>query len=605
MINVRIQHKEVQKLSPRITVVGVGGAGGNAVNNMLASGLEGCEFVVCNTDAQALESSLCENQVQLGVTVTGGLGAGARPEVGTNAAQESLDDVMRYLEGSNMAFITAGMGGGTGTGAAPIIARACREKGILTVGVVTKPFHFEGSRRMKMAEKGIEDMQQYVDTLIVIPNQNLFRVANEKTTFAESFRMADSVLQSAVRGVTDLIVMPGEVNLDFSDIRTVMQEMGKAVIGVGEAGGDGRAVQAAEKAINNPLLDDVSMKGARAVIINICGGSDLTLFEIDEACNRIREEVDPDANIIFGSTFDATMQGTIRVSIIATGIDAVEQKMAKGGKAAAFGPHIINALTAQQQAGVVSERRFDRTQPYTADMQPAATAPATWHTQQQALHEPQGVAAARAAATMAPPLRAPAPAVAAGAYGATARRMEEMPQPEADLFQQPEYQQYGTGIPGKKPEAASAPAPVAATPRASVYNDSFIPPYPVEVQAADREPNATGYGPHFPSLAATRAPQPEHMAPSTAGYILRPPVPGAHAQQKKKSPSIFERFTNPLRHHASAEDAEGESRAESGMRVSQRPLQGTLNIDPPGGTRVADVQDDELDIPAFLRRQAN
>ncbi|HOO82373.1 MAG TPA: cell division protein FtsZ, partial [Alphaproteobacteria bacterium] len=270
-INISMQPTEVQKLSPRIIVAGMGGAGGNAVNNMISSGLEGCEFLVCNTDAQALENSMCNRKVQLGVGVTGGLGAGSKPEVGKAAAEESIEEVMQYFEGANMAFITAGMGGGTGTGAAPVIAKACRERGILTVGVVTKPFHFEGSHRMKSADAGIEEIQDYVDTLIVIPNQNLFRVANEKTTFADAFQMADSVLQAGVRGVTDLMVRPGLVNLDFADIRTAMLEMGKAMMGTGEAEGDKRAIEAAESAINNPLLDDVSMKGAHGVIINVTG----------------------------------------------------------------------------------------------------------------------------------------------------------------------------------------------------------------------------------------------------------------------------------------------------------------------------------------------
>lgn len=328
MINVRMnaptEPSSKNKLSPKIIVVGVGGAGCNAVNNMITTNVKGVNFLVCNTDAQALNGNLAEHKVQLGAILTEGLGAGAKPEIGRAAAEESLEDVMQYLEDANMAFITAGMGGGTGTGAASVIAKACRERGILTVGVVTKPFHFEGSRRMKMAEEGLSELQNYVDTLIIIPNQNLFRVVNDKTTFSEGFKMADSVLQSAVRGVTDLIVMPGLINLDFADIRSVMQEMGKAVMGAGEATGDNRAQEAAEKAISNPLLDDVSMKGAKGVIVNITGGYDMTLFEVDEACNRIRDEVDPDANIIFGSTFDETMEGTIRVSVVATGIESAE-----------------------------------------------------------------------------------------------------------------------------------------------------------------------------------------------------------------------------------------------------------------------------------------
>src|SRR5262244_3783981 len=309
------------EIKPRITVVGVGGAGGNAVNNMIRSNLEGVEFIVSNTDAQALAQSICDRRIQLGAHVTQGLGAGSRPDIGRAAAEEVLEEIIGELTGSNMVFITAGMGGGTGTGAAPVIARAAREHGILTVGVVTKPFHFEGTHRMKIAESGIQELQQYVDTLIIIPNQNLFRVANEKTTFADAFAMADQVLYSGVRGVTDLMVMPGLINLDFADIRAVMSEMGKAMMGTGEAEGENRAIAAAEAAISNPLLDDVSMKGARGVLINITGGFDMTLFEVDEAANRIRDEVDPEANIIFGSTFNQALEGKVRISVVATGID--------------------------------------------------------------------------------------------------------------------------------------------------------------------------------------------------------------------------------------------------------------------------------------------
>ena len=310
------------ELRPRITVVGVGGAGGNALNNMILAHLEGVEFVACNTDAQALANCLPERKIQLGTSLTHGLGAGARPEVGHAAAEEALDDILEQLHGSHMVFITAGMGGGTGTGAAPVIARAVREQGILTVAVVTKPFHFEGAHRMRLAEHGLTELQKFVDTLIVIPNQNLFRLANERTTFGEAFKMADQVLHMGVRGVTDLMIMPGLVNLDFADIRTVMSEMGKAMMGTGEADGERRAIDAAEAAISNPLLDEVSMRGARGVLINITGGQDMTLYEVDAAANRIREEVDSDANIIFGSTFDNSIEGRMRVSVVATGIDA-------------------------------------------------------------------------------------------------------------------------------------------------------------------------------------------------------------------------------------------------------------------------------------------
>ncbi len=321
-INISVPNDtDTPELKPRITVLGVGGAGGNAVNNMISKDLQGVDFVVANTDAQALIRAKTDRRVQLGADVTEGLGAGSRPDVGRVSAEESLDRVMAELEGSHMVFVAAGMGGGTGTGAAPVIARAAKERGILTVAVVTKPFQFEGAHRMRIAEAGIQDLESFVDTLIIIPNQNLFRIANEHTTFADAFGMADEVLYSGVRGVTDLMVMPGLINLDFADIRAVMGEMGKAMMGTGEASGERRALEAAEAAINNPLLDDSSMKGAKGVLINITGGMDITLFEVDEAANRIRSEVDPDAHIIIGSAFDKELDGLMRVSVVATGID--------------------------------------------------------------------------------------------------------------------------------------------------------------------------------------------------------------------------------------------------------------------------------------------
>jgi cell division protein FtsZ len=313
---------EVDELRPRISVIGVGGAGGNAVANMIRSDVQGVDFVVANTDAQALNASSADRRIQLGLKITQGLGAGSRPEIGRAAAEETLEDIERALEGAHMCFIAAGMGGGTGTGAAPVIAKAARDKGILTVGVVTKPFAFEGSRRTRSADSGIEELQQHVDTLIVIPNQNLFRLANSDTTFKEAFEMADEVLQQGVRGITDLMVMPGLINLDFADVRSVMGEMGKAMMGTGEASGDNRAIEAAEKAISNPLLDGVSMQGAKGVIISITGGEDMRLMEVDEAASHIKELVDPDANIIWGSAFNNDLGGRIRVSVVATGIEA-------------------------------------------------------------------------------------------------------------------------------------------------------------------------------------------------------------------------------------------------------------------------------------------
>jgi cell division protein FtsZ len=312
---------DIREMKPRITVFGVGGAGGNAVNNMIAAGLQGVDFVVANTDAQALTMSKAERIIQMGTQVTEGLGAGSQPEVGRAAAEEVIDEIRDHLTGAHMVFVTAGMGGGTGTGAAPIIAKCARELGILTVGVITKPFHFEGQRRMRFAETGIVELQKVVDTLLIIPNQNLFRVANEKTTFADAFAMADQVLYSGVACITDLMVKEGLINLDFADVRAVMREMGKAMMGTGEASGEKRALTAAEAAISNPLIDDASMKGAKGLLISITGGKDLTLYEVDEAATRIREEVDQDANIIVGATFDETLEGIIRVSVVATGID--------------------------------------------------------------------------------------------------------------------------------------------------------------------------------------------------------------------------------------------------------------------------------------------
>jgi cell division protein FtsZ len=360
--------------TPRIAVIGVGGGGTNAVNNMIAMGVNGIDFVVANTDAQALAFSRAERRVQLGPLLTQGLGAGAKPDIGRAAAEEATDEISRQLEGAHMAFVTAGMGGGTGTGAAPVIARMARERGILTVGVVTKPFDFEGPKRKRAAEAGIEELQQYVDTLIVIPNQNLFRVANERTTFQEAFKMADHVLFMGVKGVTDLMVNPGLVNLDFADIRTVMAEMGKAMMGTGEAEGENRAIRAAEAAINNPLLEDVDMRGARSVLVNITGGGDLTLYELDEAANRIRQEIDEEADMIFGSSVEDNMAGRIRVSIVATGIESskkrAEPEKAKLGAVAHFAAERNAVSDNDVQVGASQQVAMSGISP----MRPAATA---------------------------------------------------------------------------------------------------------------------------------------------------------------------------------------------------------------------------------------
>jgi len=487
VINLSIP-QEVEDLKPRITVIGVGGAGGNAVNNMVRANLVGCEFVACNTDSQAIKNSLAGRKIQLGQTVTRGLGAGSRPDVGRAAAEEAMDEILEALQGSNMVFITAGMGGGTGTGAAPVIARAARESGILTVGVVTKPFHFEGTHRMRIADAGIAELQKYVDTLIIIPNQNLFRVANEKTTFADAFKMADDVLHAGVRGVTDLMVMPGLINLDFADIRAVMSEMGKAMMGTGEADGERRAIDAAEAAISNPLLEDVSMKGARGVLINITGGSDMTLFEVDEAANRIREEVDPEANIIFGSTFEESLNGKIRISVVATGIDSEAAREPKP------------TLT------VVSGGK--------EPVAPAAAAPAP-------------------AAAAAPLLREAAASLAA----------------EAEP---------------RSPAAAMAE-------QAALAGGAFIAPKPIE--------------PAVPRPAQVAAP-------------VAPPEAAAAAPAKKRGPSLFERVTGVARARTSA--------AASTPAERPAPTQPRLGaVDPADRLGVSKGDDELLDIPAFLRRQAN
>ncbi len=356
---------EVDELRPRISVIGVGGAGGNAVANMIRADVQGVDFIVANTDAQSLNTSSADRRIQLGLKITQGLGAGSRPEIGRAAAEETLEEIERALDGAHMCFIAAGMGGGTGTGAAPVIAKAARDRGILTVGVVTKPFAFEGARRGRSADSGIEELQQHVDTLIVIPNQNLFRLANSDTTFKEAFEMADEVLQQGVRGITDLMVMPGLINLDFADVRSVMGEMGKAMMGTGEAGGENRAIEAAEKAISNPLLDGVSMKGAKGVIISITGGEDMRLMEVDEAASHIKELVDPDANIIWGSAFNNDLDGKIRVSVVATGIEAETGTQAQPAKVFTFpartGPTPVIAMSEAQPETADDEEPLDLT----------------------------------------------------------------------------------------------------------------------------------------------------------------------------------------------------------------------------------------------------
>ncbi|MEN3976317.1 cell division protein FtsZ [Emcibacter sp. SYSU 3D8] len=544
----------ITELRPKILVVGVGGAGGNAVNNMIRSKLEGVEFVVANTDAQALGNSLCERRIQLGVQITQGLGAGARPDIGAAAAQEAIDHLREPLAGAHMAFITAGMGGGTGTGAAPVIARMARDQGILTIGVVTKPFQFEGARRMTIAEEGIEELQKYVDTLIIIPNQNLFRLANEKTTFADAFNMADNVLHSGVRGITDLMVMPGLINLDFADVRTVMMEMGKAMMGTGEAEGDTRAIEAAEAAINNPLLDEVSMKGAHGVLINITGGLDLTLFEVDEAANRIRSEVDPDANIIVGSTFSEAMNGKMRVSVFATGIEAENATRASTTTVMSF-----PSIPAQPRTG-------------TGYAGGAATA--------AVLHQPGRAAAAPAmpAAMSAAPLVSPMTAEASPVAETMEDAEELLTLDVADMVSE-ETAGPVTSSPADfiapAREAASAEIPVRPSPRDA--DAFFAPPKPMEPERAP--------------VAETRVnarPDPFAEAAMANGATPAP-----------SKPSLFERMTGRGKKPETVAD-------RSGPRLTREEAPMTLrNAGPRTEAASGTGTEDQIDIPAFLRRQAN
>ncbi len=589
-INISMPRGE-HELKPRITVIGCGGAGGNAVNNMIRAQLQGVDFVVANTDAQALQMSLAERRVQLGVGITQGLGAGARPDVGRASAEETLHEILEHLAGSHMAFIAAGMGGGTGTGAAPVIARAAREQGILTVGVVTKPFHFEGAHRMKIAEQGIEELQRHVDTLIIIPNQNLFRVANERTTFADAFKMADDVLYSGVRGVTDLMVMPGLINLDFADIRTVMSEMGKAMMGTGEAEGDNRAIDAAQKAISNPLLDDVSMKGARGVLINITGGPDMTLFEVDEAANRIRDEVDPEANIIFGSTFDETLAGKVRISVVATGIDAqamIEPKptvisLAQSRQAAAQRPQ-QQAARAEGSAAL----KIDATQAIPMAAEPVVAR----QPQSVTMHAPAQAQAYAPAPQPAAPVAPPQPAAARTAPAAA--------QPQ-QYRAAPAPQSYMSVAPAPQPVQPPAPQPAPAT--------SFIAPRPIE---AAREPAM---------VRADLRPQAESYAAPAAEPAPRSQPTEEKRDERRRGPSLFERVTGTGRareqRQAPAQSAPLVApRPEPAQPAASAPAPVPAPAPAPQQTRLGGLdptdrlptsrpEDDLLDIPAFLRRQAN
>ncbi|MGE7414234.1 cell division protein FtsZ [Methylobacterium tarhaniae] len=609
---ISLQAPDIRELKPRITVFGVGGAGGNAVNNMIESGLLGCEFVVANTDAQALTSSKAERVIQMGIGVTQGLGAGSQPDVGRAAAEEVIDEIRDQLSGAHMCFITAGMGGGTGTGAAPVIARTARDMGILTVGVVTKPFQFEGVRRMRTAEAGINELQQAVDTLIVIPNQNLFRVANEKTTFADAFAMADQVLYSGVACITDLMVKEGLINLDFADVRAIMRGMGKAMMGTGEASGEKRANRAAEAAIANPLLDDVSMKGARGLLISITGGNDLTLYELDEAATRIREEVDSDANIILGATFDESLDGIIRVSVVATGIEpALINANAIGSPEIAQTEQRI-AEVAERLRAEARARAAAPSAPLSPSFRPAeapvARAPASEPVAHAPMHAPI-------------PAAEPARMDLSAAHQAASLMRDEVQITPAQPRQAPVY------------EPAPAPQPEPQMPMAS---GPFIPPSPAVVRAP-RMPRVQDLPmPAQNQIRASRGEEPvQQVTPdakrtsllrrlATVGFGGRREEEAGHPAQAAQAPAHAPQpaprpmpqapvHQAPVQHHAApaaprqpAPQAYAPQGGYPAQPQGYRPAQG--NLDPqgrtvPAGARMMD--DDQLEIPAFLRRQAN
>ncbi|ESY79750.1 cell division protein FtsZ [Mesorhizobium sp. LNHC221B00] len=562
-MTINLQKPDITELKPRITVFGVGGGGGNAVNNMITAGLRGVEFVVANTDAQALTMSKADRLIQLGAHVTEGLGAGSQPEVGRAAAEECIDEIIDHLSNTHMCFVTAGMGGGTGTGAAPVVARAARERGILTVGVVTKPFHFEGQRRMKTADLGIEELQKCVDTLIVIPNQNLFRLANDKTTFADAFAMADQVLYSGVACITDLMVKEGLINLDFADVRSVMREMGKAMMGTGEASGEGRAMAAAEAAIANPLLDETSMRGAKGLLISITGGRDLTLFEVDEAATRIREEVDQDANIILGATFDEELEGVIRVSVVATGIDKSAAEIAAAPIAIRTAPQ---KPAARPAVAAVESRP--------APVQQTAYEPRAADPVAEAIQLAEANAAAMAQAR-------PAPVAHADDFRPQSKIFQAppaQPQPMA----QPVVQQMMQPAPQPREMLREVQQPVAMAPQRMPRVEDFPPVVKAEVDAksrpVDHENNSGPMG---------------LLKRLTNGLTRREEEPARLQPAQPREPKL--RQAAPEVRRLASQDAQLYA-----PRRGQLDDQGRLTPQ----TR-ATQDDDQLEIPAFLRRQAN
>ena len=604
-MTINLMKPDITELKPRITVFGVGGGGGNAVNNMITAGLQGVDFVVANTDAQALTMSKAQRIVQMGTQVTQGLGAGSQPDVGAAAAQEVIDELRDHLSGANMVFVTAGMGGGTGTGAAPVIARTAREMGILTVGVVTKPFHFEGMRRMRTAEAGIAELHKVVDTLLIIPNQNLFRVANEKTTFADAFAMADQVLYSGVACITDLMVKEGLINLDFADVRAVMKEMGKAMMGTGEATGDKRALTAAEAAIANPLIDDSSMKGARGLLISITGGKDLTLFEVDEAATRIREEVDQDANIIVGATFDENLDGIIRVSVVATGIE-----QAQIARNAAAAPAVTTPAAAP--AAATTTTPDNRLAELTARLRADNARLAERAQKLEPTSAPQAVAAAPAQAAAAAQRSSSTVERAALAAIAAAVETPQAPSQPAsygDVTVRP-IAQKPTLFPDHS-EAARTEPEQPATP------ETFIP------QAAERAPVRTPRMPKFEDLPMTaqaeirqaRGDEEEHPQKSKLSLLQRLANVGLGRRDEESEPPIAARASGPaMAPLPPLPDRKPQRTVAQQMAANHDPVseyakrpapQGLDAHGRPAPVAPAPQGDDHLDIPAFLRRQAN
>jgi len=593
-MTINLKLPDIRELKPRITVFGVGGAGGNAVNNMITAGLLGCDFVVANTDAQALTLSKAERIIQMGIQVTEGLGAGSQPDVGRAAAEEVIDEIRDHLQGAHMVFVTAGMGGGTGTGAAPVVAQCAKELGILTVGVVTKPFQFEGVRRMRVAEAGIAELQKQVDTLLIIPNQNLFRVANEKTTFADAFAMADQVLYSGVACITDLMVKEGLINLDFADVRAVMREMGKAMMGTGEASGEKRALAAAEAAISNPLIDDSTMRGAKGLLISITGGKDLGLYEVDEAATRIREEVDSDANIIVGATFDESLDGIVRVSVVATGIDVVvaaQQPAPRTATTQAVAPMPAPQAVAAasrlaeltQSLRVSTQRMAERTieQGHRAVAQALAIAPAETIAQPHSEIEEL--------------VEAPAPASITAIEDVTIRPIT----PKPTLFVEPAAEEYIEAAPAAAPEKPFIP-PQAERPLVRAPRMPRIDELPIPAQNQIRAKQAeTAAAPEKPRqsllqrLASVGLGRREDDAPAQAPapvvQRVSPPMPKAPpmpplAQQTARPEGVSDYAKRP---------------------VVQRPApQGLDHHGRPAPVHNS-VEEDQLEIPAFLRRQAN